>query len=574
MVGRFWVGLILALLLSSCDVSDINGRQYSASKCEASGETLKDAREGFFLQCGFEPYDCDPVEGGWICSSEIIGSNAPSLISPPLVTPVYACTAHGSTLTDAKMEFENQCSGVPVDCDPLNDQWMCSSEKIGANAPSVMDNPLDTQLTNRIIAASAGVGISAFQLPDSEDFNAIPQDPNNPITVEKVSLGRLLFHDTAFALDGRGGEVGTWSCATCHHAAAGFKSGVRQGIGNGGIGFGLDGSERELALGFDATAEADSDLLPDLQPLASPTILNSAYQPVMLWNGQFGNGADSGVNAAVDESKLVTPGTPKEANLHRLSGIETQAIAGTGVHRLRFSEDSALQHNAEYEAAFTAAFPSGSDDILRDAGKAIAAFERTVLATRAPFQRWLRGHESALTDAEKRGAILFFGEAGCSDCHTGPALSSWPNASAQDMFFAIGFADFDVTSDDIHGLVDEATKMGRGGFTGEDIEKYKFKIPTLYNLADADVYGHGASFRSVRDVLDYKNRGVPQAAIPLRFLDSRFGSLNLAPSEVDDLELFLLNALRDPELLRYQPASVPSGQCVVVDDSSARHLCP
>jgi len=95
----------------------------------------------------------------------------------------------------------------------------------------------------------------------------------------------MIFHDTAFSLNGVSGTAQTWSCATCHHAAAGFKSGVLQGIGEGGIGFGEDGSERTLKEGFNADAEEGSLNKPDLQPVTSPTVLNAAYQDVMLWNG-------------------------------------------------------------------------------------------------------------------------------------------------------------------------------------------------------------------------------------------------------------------------------------------------
>ena len=128
------------------------------------------------------------------------------------------------------------------------------------------------------------------------------------------------------------------------------------------------------------------------------------------------------------------------------------------------------------------------------AAKAIAAYERTLLANQSPFQRWLKGDREAMSVQQLKGALLFFGKAGCSGCHTGPALSSKVGAEAEDVFFAIGFADFDTTASNIHGVVDDKTSRGRGGFTDD----YKFKIPQLYNLIDTNVFGHGASFTSVR----------------------------------------------------------------------------
>ena len=412
----------------------------------------------------------------------------------------------------------------------------------------------------------------AFVLPDSDDFAAIPQDPSNPLSADnRVALGRLLFHDTGFALGGRSAEAGTWSCATCHHAAAGFKAGARQGIGEGGTGFGPDGAERTLASGFDAHAAADAAERPDLQPVASPTVLNAAWQDVMLWNGQFGNGAD-GVNADVDPGRLLTAGTPKATNARGLSGLETQAIAGTGVHRLSFDVDSPLRTVPEYRTRFAVAFghdpanaPPGAD-VAGDAGLAIAAFERTVIANRAPFQRWLRGGDRRDgRDRARRCRALFFGEAGCADCHRGPALGSERGAGADRIFFALGFDDLDADPAGAHGAVDGPTRLGRGGFTGRAHERHAFKIPPLYNLADAGALGHGASFASVREVVEYKNAGAVQHPdVPAGAIDPRHRPLGLDELEVDALVAFLETGLRDPDLSRYEPASVPSGSCTVV----------
>lgn len=93
--------------------------------------------------------------------------------------------------------------------------------------------------------------MSAFILPDSDDFDNIPQDMSNPLTAEKIALGQMLYHETALATEGvNESRSGTWSCASCHHAASGFKAGIPQGIGEGGEGFGLTGEGRVFADGF------------------------------------------------------------------------------------------------------------------------------------------------------------------------------------------------------------------------------------------------------------------------------------------------------------------------------------
>jgi len=426
------------------------------------------------------------------------------------------------------------------------------------------------RLTLAIESASEGGGVEAFTLPYSDDYDKIPQDPNNPISAEKVLLGQLLFHETAISTEGVNGNFnGTWSCASCHHAAAGFKAGVPQGIGEGGSGFGVKGEMRVLLTGFDKSS-SDPTFVPDVQPFTSPTVLNTAYQEVMLWNGQFGNVEGGIVNAGLEAQVLATPNTPKAENVRQLSGLEIQAIAGTGVHRLNTFDNSVLQTNSEYSALFNAAFPDSTADIIEDAGKAIAAYERTILANEAPFQRWLKGEEGVMTETEMLGAELFFGKANCVSCHKGPGLSSNIGASEAEMFMAIGFGDFDPNNPQITGVVGDADARGRGGFTGEAEDNFKFKVPQLYNLTDTNVFGHGATFTNVRDVIAYKNTGVAQKIIPASQLDSRFIPLGLSDEEINQLTAFLEGALYDPSLLRYRPDALPTGECFPVADEQSR----
>ncbi|MEO1175252.1 MAG: cytochrome c peroxidase, partial [Myxococcota bacterium] len=230
------------------------------------------------------------------------------------------------------------------------------------------------------------------------------------------------------------------------------------------------------------------------------------------------------------------------------------------VHRLQVENGSLLQTQPEYAALFAQAFPS-STDTLEDAAKAIAAYERTLLTNRAPFQQWLRGNRDAMSEQELRGALLFFGEANCNSCHTGAALSSRPEARAEEVFMAIGFADLDTSDERVHGSVADADSRGRGGFTGNPADDFKFKIPSLYNLADTPFYGHGASFSSIREVVEYKNLGRTQRPIPGQQLDPRFRPLGLSNEQVTDLIAFLEVALHDGELDRYVPDTLPSGNC-------------
>ncbi|MDH7446264.1 cytochrome-c peroxidase [Aquimarina sp. 2201CG14-23] len=412
---------------------------------------------------------------------------------------------------------------------------------------------LDDQLLVALDNASNGEGATFFVLPESDDYTSIPQDPLNPITKEKVALGKLLMHETATGGSPKIPEMkATYSCASCHQAAAGFSAGLRQGIGECGVGFGVRGEERIV----NSTVNRDSV---DIQPLRSPTILNVAYQDVMLWNGQFGG---TGTNAGTEASW-----TNIQENFLGFQGVEVQAIKGQKVHRLLIDED--FVNTFGYKGLFDAAFPDVAENeryTKDNAALAIAAYERTLLANKSPWQEWLKGDTNALTDTEKKGAIAFFGNGKCYECHTGPALNDKG-------FHSFGMGDFDNVSGALllYDVNIENVKRGRGNFTNDPADNYKFKTPTLYNIVDNGFYGHGGTFTSIKDVIAYKNNGVPQnTEVPEENLASQFGTINLTELEIDNMTSFITNSLRDPELNRYVPESINSGNCFPNNDDASR----
>ena len=420
----------------------------------------------------------------------------------------------------------------------------CELTDSGSNETALdLDKPLTDLLT--------GYGqrsISGFLLPESDDFFSIPQDPGNPLTAEKVALGRLLFHETGLATDPvRPEGRGTYACATCHHADAGFQAGRQQAIAEGGEGWGPDGSGRLPNLNY---TEEEIDAL----PVKSPSVLNTAFQQVMMWNGRLGA---TGPNEGTEASWM--PGTDTAANELGFQGLETQAIAALEAHRMGKVEESVAATHPTYRALWDQAFP-GEPVSRRTAGLAIAAYERTILANRAPFQRWLRGETDAMSEQQKRGAILFFGKAGCEDvCHTGPALNIVE-------FYALGMPD--MAGAGVIGSIPE--DLGRGGFTGDEEEEFLYKVPQLYNLNDSPFLGHGGTFGSIREIVDYYNAGIPDKALPEGRLINRFKPLELTEPEIEDLVVFLTEALHDPDLRRYVPDALPSGNCTPANDPLAR----
>ena len=192
---------------------------------------------------------------------------------------------------------------------------------------------------------------------------------------------------------------------------------------------------------------------------------------------------------------------------------------------------------------------------------AIAAYERTVLANEAPFQKWLKGKTSAMNENETKGASIFFGKGKCYTCHSGPGLNGME-------FHALGMND--LSGNNGHGEIDEATKKGRGGFTNNASDDYKFKTPTLYNLKDVKHLGHGGSFTSVMEVIDYKNNAIQEnSEVPRHQLATEFEPLQLKEDEILQLTDFVQNALYDNALDRYVPDVLPTGNCFPNADSAS-----
>lgn len=422
-----------------------------------------------------------------------------------------------------------------------------------------IDEPMiddyDVRLIQQLTAIGGSDWQSTFTLPASNDYSAIPQDPRNPITKEKVALGQLLFHETGLALNPKhtNGE-GTYSCASCHFASAGFQAGRWQGIGDGGQGASANGMGRTKNPEY-----LDTEM--DVQPIRSPSAMNAAFQRVMLWNGQFGS---FGPNRNTERSWKA--GTPIENNYLGYEGLEIQAIAGLTVHRLVIDYDRLEELG--YVPLFDQAFPNLDKEdrySAEMAGLAIAAYERTLLANESPFQKWLRGDQHAMSTLEKQGALLFFGKAECVTCHQGPALSS-------EKFHAYGMGDLDQVPEEVFNVSPTAeAHLGRGGFTGRPADNYKFKVPQLYNLADSPFYGHGGTLRSLQEIVAYKNEGIPEnPRIPRSALSEHFRPLGLNDQEVEAISIFLEKSLYDDNLDRYQPDQILSGNCFPFADPMAR----
>jgi cytochrome c peroxidase len=188
----------------------------------------------------------------------------------------------------------------------------------------------------------------------------LPAPPDNPITAEKLALGRRLFKEQRLSADGR------TSCASCHQEERAFTDGRRVSRGA----FGRSGRRNV------------------------PSILNRAYGTALAWDGSVATIEDQ-VGRAISGSRDL--GLPVPVAAERLS------------------------HDAAYAAAFDAAFgaPVSGDRLVQ----AIATFVRGSLSGDSAFDRFLAGDATALSPAARRGYELFTGQARCSRCHAGPLLT-------------------------------------------------------------------------------------------------------------------------------------------------------
>lgn len=419
------------------------------------------------------------------------------------------------------------------------------------------DISLDDQLIKRVKSAAPNGDIRDYILVSGENLDEIPnQDPKNPINATKVKLGKMLFHEPAIGvLPNKPIGMNSFSCASCHIAKKSFTAGRIQGIADGAEGFGNLGNGRDKNPAYQGD-EVDAQ---GARPL--PTI-NLAYVRNALWAGSFGS-----FSLNVGTESVWRQDTLTEVNFIGLEGLEANNIRALQVHRMTINESMASYLG--YKALFDEAFPEipvSERYSLKTTSFAIAAYFRTITTHEAPFQKWLKGDHTAMSDQQKKGAELFFGKAGCYRCHNSPSLNSFN-------FFALGVYDLyenKVTQVFRTGPTDKRVK-GRGGFTGRPEDLYKFKVPQLYNLKPVGFYFHGGSKQSLREVVEYFNKAEPENPIvPKSQISGFFQPLNLTEQEVTDLTEFLENALYDPTLEKYLPDHVLSFMCFPNNDIKSR----
>ena len=328
---------------------------------------------------------------------------------------------------------------------------------------------------------------------------SVTMPPDNLLTDAKVELGKILFFDSRLSGNAQ------MSCATCHQPNQGW------------------GDSLDINFGYPES----------LHWRNSQTIINSAYWPLLFWDGSS-------------------------------RSLESQAksawTGATGQNIDSMLLEERLAQSPEYVAMFKDVF--GTEvPLFDDALRAVAAFEATINTVNAPFDRWIAGDESAITASARHGMELFVGKANCSSCHNGPLFSdfSFHNLGvpanekfatdpARQLAFRYQNRKKGIPEIEYREATDD---LGLFYVTKLDDDRGKFRTPFLRDLAYTGPFMHNGTISTLEQVVQFYNAG--GGAHPNK--DSILKPLGLTSVEVSDLVEFLLTLSGDEILI--EPPAMP-----------------
>jgi cytochrome c peroxidase len=316
---------------------------------------------------------------------------------------------------------------------------------------------------------------------------SIPKD--NRQTTEKIELGRLLFNDARFSSDN------SISCASCHHSNKAFTDGLKvpKGVNN------LSGLRN------------------------APTVINAAFYKTYFLDGR---------EPSLEAQSLGPFINPVE---HRLKNYKKII--------------KVIHSDPDYPQMFEQAFNIPKDQItIQFVSKAIASFERTLIAGNSLFDQYYFGRDhSKLSKSAERGLRLFRRKGNCANCHE----ISYNNALFMDNRFyniGVGFQRINSLLDVIISTLRKGRKveslgltpiqmseLGRFQVTQQIGDLGKFKTPTLRNISLTAPYMHDGSMKTLEEVVDYYDKG----GVKNRLIDSAIYPLHLTKQEKIDLVSFM-----------------------------------
>lgn len=397
----------------------------------------------------------------------------------------------------------------------------------------------------------------------------------------KEELGKFLFYDKIIS-----GNRNT-SCATCHHPLTATGDGLSLPVGEGGRGLGV---MRDTGSGTDAIHERVPRNAPHLFNLGANQFVTMFHDGRVHKNDAAPTGFDTpagdnfllGVDSALAAQAAFPPTSNTEmAGQAGENEVGDAAAAGNVQEVWRLLTDRVMAID-EYKDLIHLAYPGVADSDITFAhiANAIGAFEAAAYrADNSPFDRFLRGDNNAMSNNAKKGLKLFYGKAQCATCHTG-------KFQTDHQFHALGMPQIGPgKGSGLNGHDD----FGRELVTAIAEDRYKFRTPTLRNVAITGPWGHDGAYNTldavIRHNLDPRNGlntyDVTQAVLPSRAdldaIDFQVYNDELSRSDLADAieinpivlkenEISLLtdflHALTDPASLDMRataPKRVPSG---------------
>ncbi|MBE9179308.1 c-type cytochrome [Oculatella sp. LEGE 06141] len=265
---------------------------------------------------------------------------------------------------------------------------------------------------------------------------------------------------------------GQISCATCHRSTHGFAD------------------NRALSLGINNQEGIRN----------TPTVWNAAFLDHLSWDGK---------NSSLEQQVLAALFNPKEMGLYpELLKARVEKKYGQQLREI-YGESSA-------------------DSVA----KAIAAYQRTMVAGDSPFDRYLYGkQQDAISQSAKRGFKIFLGEARCVECHTIRCKECHPFGGSTALFTDNRFHNVGIGFNE-KGIIED---LGRASITERPEDIGAFRTPTLRNIELTAPYMHNGSLNTLEEVIDHYNKG----GISNKNLDPEMHELNFSERDKQDLIAFL-----------------------------------
>ncbi|RJG50458.1 cytochrome-c peroxidase [Motilimonas pumila] len=403
---------------------------------------------------------------------------------------VIGCGGGGSTADENSVVANNDPASdviIPanVETDPINgtDTDNVNTAQNIAFSGSELDQTLRLRLEAQGINQSPAAHISVV-------------DINEPL----AQLGKKLFYSKSLS-----GDLDT-ACASCHHPQLGGADALSLTVGVAAVAPEVLGTGRE-----NATA------LPEIGR-NSPTVFNSALlDQGLFWDSRIARLANGGISTPDSGWQTLDPqaGNSLLAAQARFPVTATAEMRGQhpGLGDDNPSNRQYLAARLSQQApaagdltlnlwlsAFQQGFESSADAAelitFDNIALALAHFERSMIFVDSPWQRYIAGNLNAINEQQKQGALLFYstpqqGGAGCSGCHSGNNLTDQRHHTVAFPQFGPGAGD-GVTADD---------DFGRERTTGDRADRYRFRTPSLHNVALTAPYGHAGSYLTLQQVV-------------------------------------------------------------------------